>query len=96
MSLHKTTVFYGVATALITPFRENDIDYAAFSNLIEQQIAGGIDALLVAGTTGEGATLSYDEHHDLIAFAKQRKSTAPGGMRLQLYRACDRACQKCL
>lgn len=72
MSLHKTTVFYGVATALITPFRENEIDYAAFSNLIEQQIAGGIDALLVAGTTGEGATLSYEEHHDLIAFAKQQ------------------------
>ena len=72
MSLHKSTVFYGVATALITPFRENLIDYDAFADLIEQQIEGGIDALLVAGTTGEGATLSYEEHHDLIAFAKER------------------------
>lgn len=72
MSLHKSTVFYGVATALITPFQKNSIDYNAFAELIERQIEGGIDALLVAGTTGEGATLSYEEHHDLIAFAKER------------------------
>ena len=72
MSLHKSTVFYGVATALITPFREHSIDYNAFADLIEGQIESGIDALLVAGTTGEGATLSYEEHHDLIAFAKER------------------------
>ena len=72
MSLHKTTVFYGVATALITPFQKGEIDYSAFADLIEQQISGGIHALLVAGTTGEGATLTYQEHHDLIAFAKER------------------------
>lgn len=72
MSLYKPTVFYGVATALITPFQKGTIDYDAFADLIEQQIAGGIHALLVAGTTGEGATLSYEEHHDLIAFAKER------------------------
>ena len=72
MSLHKSAVFYGVATALITPFREDSIDYNALADLIEQQIEGGIDALLVAGTTGEGATLSYREHHDVIAFAKER------------------------
>lgn len=72
MSLHKTTVFYGIATALITPFEGGSIDYNALADLIEQQIAGGIHALLVAGTTGEGATLTYEEHHDLIAFAKER------------------------
>lgn len=72
MSLHKTTVFYGIATALITPFEGGLIDYNALADLIEQQIAGGIHALLVAGTTGEGTTLTYEEHHDLIAFAKER------------------------
>lgn len=72
MSLHKTTVFYGIATALITPFEGGSIDYNALADLIEQQIAGGIHALLVAGTTGEGTTLTYEEHHDLIAFAKER------------------------
>ena len=60
MSLHKTTVFYGIATALITPFEGGSIDYNALADLIEQQIAGGIHALLVAGTTGEGTTLTYE------------------------------------
>ncbi len=72
MSLHKPTVFRGVATALITPFLRGAIDYNALESLIEAQIAGGVDALLVAGTTGEGSTLTYAEHHDLIAFAKER------------------------
>ncbi len=70
MSLHKKTLFEGIATALITPFRENGIDYRAMGELIEWQISEGVDALLVAGTTGECSTLEYNEHHDLIAFAK--------------------------
>ena len=72
MSLHKTTVFYGIATALITPFEKGHIDYNAFDALIEAQIEGGIDALLVAGTTGESSTLEYSEHKELIRFAKER------------------------
>ena len=70
MSLQKQTVFTGVATALITPFRDGRIDYDALAALIEMQIASGISALLVAGTTGESPTLSYAEHAELIAFAK--------------------------
>ncbi len=72
MSLCKPTVFTGVATALITPFRGGEIDYDALSVIIEQQITAGISALLVAGTTGEGSTLSADEYRDLVAFSKEQ------------------------
>ncbi len=72
MSLHKKTIFTGVATALITPFLGGEIDYDALGHLIELQIDAGVGALLVAGTTGESATLSYDEHRRLVAFAKEQ------------------------
>lgn len=72
MSIQKPTVFTGVATALLTPFRDGKIDYPALSELIEAQIQAGVSALLVAGTTGESATLSYAEHMELIAFAKRQ------------------------
>lgn len=72
MSLHKPTLFAGAATALITPFKHGKIDYEAFGSLIDWQIAHGINALLVAGTTGENATLSTEEHRALTAFAKAR------------------------
>lgn len=72
MSLHKPTIFTGAATALITPFLGGELDYEALGNLIEIQIEAGISALLVAGTTGESATLTARELHDLVAFAKER------------------------
>lgn len=65
----KSSIFSGACTALITPFREGEIDYAALKKLIEFQISSGIDALLVNGTTGESATLSDSEKKELIAFA---------------------------
>ena len=71
MSLHKATLFTGVATALITPFSKGEIDYGAFAELIEQQIDAGVSALLVGGSTGECATLTPDELHTLTAFAKE-------------------------
>lgn len=71
MSLHKPTVFKGAATALITPFRDGAIDLPALETLIEFQIAGGISAILVAGTTGESATLDFDEHRELIRSAHE-------------------------
>ena len=58
-----------MATALITPFKNGNIDYISFKKLIEFQIEQGIDALLVNGTTGEGSTLSEAESQELIAFA---------------------------
>ena len=64
----KNTVFYGAATAIVTPLTENGIDYEQFGRLIEWQIEEGIDAIVVVGTTGEGSTLSDDEHKDAIRF----------------------------
>lgn len=69
MSKNKQTIFEGAATALITPFRGGAVDYAAFKNLIEFQIKGGIDALVIAGTTGEGSTLTDEEHKEVIRYA---------------------------
>ncbi len=66
---NKNTIFSGACTALITPFRDGEIDYQALKNLVEFQIDSGIDALLINGTTGESATLSEKEKQELIAFA---------------------------
>ena len=65
----KKTIFKGIATALVTPFCEKGVDYEKFARLIDWQIEEGINALVVAGTTGEASTLSDDEHRDLIRFA---------------------------
>jgi len=62
------TLFEGAATALITPFRDGKIDYVSMGKLVEWQIAQGIDALVVCGTTGEASTLSVREKLDLIKF----------------------------
>ncbi len=68
----KNTVFTGAATALITPFKNGAIDFDAFEKVLEQQIAGGISALVVSGTTGEGSTLTDSEHRELIKFAVEK------------------------
>ena len=65
----KNTVFKGAATAIITPFKDNKIDYERFAKLIDWQIAEGIDAIVVCGTTGEASTLTDEEHRDAIKFA---------------------------
>ena len=65
----KETVFKGVATAIVTPMTEKGVDYESFERLIEWQIAEGINAIVVAGTTGEGSTLSDQEHKDVLKFA---------------------------
>lgn len=72
MSLRKPCVFEGVATALITPFDNNKIDYSTLGKLIDLQLQANISAILVAGTTGESSTLHLDEHGELIRFAKER------------------------
>ena len=65
-------VFRGVATALITPTTEDGVDYGAFGRLIDWQIEEGINALVIAGTTGEGSTLSTEEHNAVIRYAVER------------------------
>jgi 4-hydroxy-tetrahydrodipicolinate synthase len=59
-------MFNGLFTALITPFREGNIDLAAFEKIVELQIKGGVDGLVVLGSTGESSTVSFDEHVELI------------------------------
>lgn len=68
----KNTVFTGVATALITPLTKDGVDYAKFAKLIEWQIAEGVDALVVAGTTGESSTLTDEEHKEAIRFCVEQ------------------------
>ncbi len=61
-------LFTGCATALITPFKNGDIDYEALDKLIELQISNGIRTLVVNGTTGESATLSNYEKNILLSY----------------------------
>ncbi|MBQ8529399.1 MAG: 4-hydroxy-tetrahydrodipicolinate synthase [Clostridia bacterium] len=72
MKTDKTPIFKGVGTALVTPFRNGDIDYPALDKLIEEQIQGGVDALIIGGTTGEAATLSESEREKLYTYATER------------------------
>lgn len=68
----KNTVFYGAATAIVTPLTENGIDYEQFGRLIDWQIEEGIDAIVAVGTTGEGSTLTDEEHRAAIRFCVER------------------------
>lgn len=63
-----TEIFKGTWTALITPFKNNKIDYDAIDQLIERQIKGGVTGILVIGTTGESPTLSDGESLQLIEY----------------------------
>ena len=66
------TIFTGAATAIITPFTEEGIDWDALGRLIDFQLEKGIDALVAAGTTGEGSTLTDREHEELIRFCVKK------------------------
>ena len=70
--MKKKLIFRGAATALITPMKRGHIDYYALSNLIEFELAGGIEALVVGGTTGEAATLSDSERYEMYKFVKDK------------------------
>ena len=62
----RALMFQGTHTALVTPFRNDRVDEAAFANLIEAQIAGGITGIVPVGTTGESPTLDHAEHLRVI------------------------------
>lgn len=59
-------LFTGCATALVTPFKNGEVDYAALDHLVEEQIANDVSALVAVGTTGEPATMSWEEHLAVI------------------------------
>ena len=68
----KNTVFTGAATAIVTPMTAEGVDYEQFGRLIDWQIEAGIDAIVVAGTTGEGSTLTDAEHKEVIRYCVER------------------------
>ena len=68
----KSTIFTGATTAIITPFTGDGVDWDAFGRLIDRQVAGGINGIVAAGTTGEGSTLTDREHEDVISFCVKR------------------------
>lgn len=66
----KKRVFTGAATALITPMnKDGSVNFERLSSLVDEQIKGGIDALVICGTTGEKSTLGYEEHVKVIETA---------------------------
>ena len=62
----------GILTAMITPFTDNGVNFEEFGKMIEYQIEGGTDALVVLGTTGEPATMTEDEKTETIKFAVKK------------------------
>ena len=67
------TIFRGLGVALVTPFTDNGaVDFAAVAKIVDNLIAGGVDYILVLGTTGETPTLSKDERKALIRFVRDR------------------------
>ena len=65
-------IFKGIATALITPFKGGEVDFESFGRLIDWQIDSGINALVICGTSGEGPTLTDEEHRECIRYAVER------------------------
>lgn len=62
---------FGAMSALITPFKNNKVDFESYERLIKRQIAYGMDACVPVGTSGESATLSHKEHMECIESAVQ-------------------------
>ena len=67
----KTPIFQGIGTALVTPMNERGVDYAAMERLVNFQLEGGIDALIVCATTGEAPTLTDEEHIETVRFVAE-------------------------
>lgn len=59
-------MFQGVMTAIVTPFRDGKVDIKALKTLVREQVRAGIDGIVPCGTTGESATLSFEEHERVI------------------------------
>lgn len=65
-------IFEGAGVALITPFTESqEVNYEKLRQLVEEQIAGGTDAIIACGTTGESSTMTHDEHIEVVRFVCQ-------------------------
>lgn len=68
--MKKESIFTGAATAIVTPMDgRGNVDYKAFERMLNWQVEQGIDALVICGTTGEGSTLTDEEHRQVLQFA---------------------------
>ncbi len=66
-------IFKGAGVAIVTPMKDNlEINYDKLDEMLEEQIAGGTDAIIICGTTGESATMTEKEHSEAIRFAIER------------------------
>lgn len=65
-------IFKGTATALITPFTRDGVDFESLDRILDDQLAGGVDAVVVLGTTGEPATMTMAEKRAVIEFAAKK------------------------
>lgn len=72
MSTQKTTIFTGAAVAIVTPFKNNQVDYESLAALIERQIENSTDAIVICGTTGESSTLTDEEHKECVRFCVEK------------------------
>ena len=69
----RMAIFKGAGVAIVTPMKENlEINYDKLDEIIEEQIAGGTDAIIICGTTGESATMTEAEHSETIRFTIER------------------------
>lgn len=67
------SIFTGAGVAIVTPMNENkEINFEKLGQLIEEQIAGGTDAIIICGTTGESSTLTHEEHLEAIRFTVEK------------------------
>ncbi len=64
--MKKIPIFQGACTAIVTPFAQRGLDYERLEKQLQAQMEGGVSAVVVCGTTGENATLSQDEHNELV------------------------------
>ena len=64
----RNPIFTGSGTAIVTPFRNGTVDLNAFGRLLDFQISGGTDAIIVCGTTGEASTMTYGERMRTIEY----------------------------
>ena len=71
LDLMLTRMFTGTYTAIVTPFKNGEIDADALRRLVRAQINAGVDGIVPVGTTGESATLDYEEHLEIIAYAAE-------------------------
>ena len=63
------SIFTGAGVAIVTPMKENgEVNFEKLGEILEEQIAGQTDAIIICGTTGESSTLTHEEHLDAIKY----------------------------